>query len=358
MPLNDGGVSVSLPNDQPLTVVLQTATSNHLKVGVIPDPWIAEDGSIRPMEQPPDLPKERTYCSGSLNPDWLKLNAGDIRTTVIGVSPNVHVTQGKVTEAYPTRQHVFSPLVHFPGSGVYLQHTWPFADVLFDPDELNLGAEQAHELATMDVLALRLASHAGLFGKSFFEKPNETSSQHLFRICTELEALINEPGVDEPKVQAFLERGDHRFILCPDAREIRPRKTIGGERYEADFVCHRPDGDYHFIEIENPTRHIYQESGEEQAAHLTHAISQVQDWLRYVEDNRDSVRREDGLETIYRPTGEVIAGRDAQLSAMAKRRFEWMRKQNSGITIRTYDMLLDEVRNFAENMSRFGLAIH
>lgn len=354
LPLKEGGVSISPPNDQPLTVVLQAATFNQLKVAIRPDPLFAEDGTIRPLEQPPDLPIEQTFCSGSLNPDWLKLQPRDVHLTITGVTPVAQVMHGRLTEEYPTRKHVFSPLVQIPTVGTYLQHTWPFADVLFEPEQLKLDTDKARELAIADVFALRLASHAGLFGKPFSEKPNETSSNHLLRICDELDALINSPGVDESQVQAFFEKGNHRFLLRPDAQEVLPRKTIGGERYKTDFVCFRPDGDYHFIEIENPTKPIYQESGEEQAAHLTHAISQVQDWLRYVEDNRDSVRREDGLETVYKPSGAVIAGRDAHLNLTAKRRFEWTRKQNTAITLRTYDMLLSEVRKVAENMSRFG----
>ena len=102
-----------------------------------------------------------------------------------------------------------------------------------------------------------------------------------------------------------------------------------------------PDGEYRFIEIENPHPEIYQLKGEEISAHLNHAITQVLDWLQYVNDNRDTVRREDGLTTIYEPTGEVIAGRDQHLGATAARRFQFYRSEQRRIKIKTYDMLLE-----------------
>ena len=274
-------------------------------------------------------------------------------TTSIGVTPAFHLSHGRVTDVYPTRRHIFSPLISLPDRSV-LQHTWAFADVLFEPDKLDLSDENARSFANGDALALRVAARAGVFRKAFFEEPNETSSAHLSRICDELETLLDSVGIDERKVQSFLEDGDHRYILCPDAQMVFPRRTIGGERYEPDFVCHRADGDYHFIEIENPSTPIYQRRGEEQSAHLTHAMSQVQDWLRYADDNRDSVRREDGLGTIYKPSGEVIAGRDSDLTDLAQRRFDFARKENARILVRTYDMLLADVRTTAKNLSHFG----
>src|SRR5262245_58457773 len=82
MPLKNEGVSVSPENEQPLTIVLQAATHNHLRVAVRPDD-IPGKGLLLPQ----DLPRERIYCSGSFNPEWLKIPEGNIATTIVGVTP-------------------------------------------------------------------------------------------------------------------------------------------------------------------------------------------------------------------------------------------------------------------------------
>jgi hypothetical protein len=176
-------------------------------------------------------------------------------------------------------------------------------------------------------------------------------SDALLRICDDFEALINRPGVDEDAVQQFLELRPHTFLLAPVHLAIYSERRLGRLRphnfYVPDFTVHRPDGEYHFIEIEDPSTPIYQAKGHEQAAHLTHAIGQVKDWLRYVDRNRESVRMVDGLSTIDLPTGEVIAGRDADLRGEARDRFAFDRAQPGRITLRTYDMVLADARAYA-----------
>ncbi len=347
--LKPEGVSTSPENDQPLTIVLQAATYNHLKVAVRTDDTLGKE-----LEQPPDLLMAQTYSSGSLNPEWLKIANAKIKTTIVGVRPTVMVKGGRIVSVLPTRRHIFSPLVQLPDGSSVLQHTWPFADIFFEPKALDLSQPRAAEQATADCMALRIAANAGMFGKQFSEKPIETSSSHLLRVCGELEAIINKPDVEERTVQEFLEKRDHRYLLRPNAVHIEARCSIGRGRFVPDFTCRCADGDYHFIEIEDPSRAIFQASGGEQAAHLTHSLGQVQDWLRYIDDNRDTVRREDGLPTVYKPSGEVIAGRDTQLNDVARRRFNWNRTEPSSIAIRTYDMLLRDAQAVAVNLARFG----
>jgi hypothetical protein len=353
LPLKHGGISVSPENDQPLTVVLQAITYNYLRVGL--RTGNSESGfSFGKLKLPPDLPNGQTYCSGSLNPEWLYPSKGEVITTCMAVAPTAEMKDGKIIGELPTRRHIFSPLLTLEDSSVVLQHTWPFLDVLFHPQSLDLSQGQAEKYAKADCLALRIASNAGIFGRQFSEQPIQTSSEHLLQVCSEFETLIDSPSVDESKVQNFLETGNHRYILRPDSINIDARQGIGGMRYIPDFTCHCSDGDFHFIEIEDPKRAIYQSTGGEQSAHLTHAVSQVQDWLRYISDNRDTVRREDGLTNVYKPTGEVIAGRDSHLNDIAKRRFDWSRSEASKISIRTYDMLLQDIRVLAKNLARFG----
>lgn len=355
-PLNQDGLLIAPANDQPLTEVLQAATYNCLKVAIRPDTPIIV-GEPRELIQPPDLPKEQLLCSGSLNPEWLGATTGeDIAITVVGVTPTTDVVNGQIVSELPSRKHIFSPLMHLSDGRYVRQHTWSFADVLFAPDELDLNADKAREYAAADVVALRITAEAGLYTLPFYEEPHQTSSDHMLLVCQDLFSLVESPDVNEGNIQAFLEQKDHRFLLHPDAQEIYPQRRIGHGHYVPDFICQRTDGDYHLIEIEDPTKTIYQKKKGEQSEHLKHALTQVQDWLMYIDDNRDTVRREDKLEGIYRPTGEVIAGRDEHLNEVARRRFDFSRAEfaKMGIKIRTYDMLLKDARAYATNLARFG----
>jgi hypothetical protein len=356
LPLSADGLSRAPANDQPLTDVLQAATYNCLKVAIRPDTPILA-GKPRELIQPPDLPREHLLCSGSLNPEWLGIPTDqDSPVAVRRVLPTAEVRNGQIIRELPTRKHVFSPLIRLTDGRLVRQHTWTCADVLFASDALDLDADKAREFATADALALHIAAAMEVFTQPFYERPHKTVAERLLVVCQQLQSLIDTPGMDERNVQALLEQDNNRFLLRPDAQEIYPQRGIGHGHYVTDFICQRPDGDYHFIEIENPNKPIYQKSNGEASAHLNHAMTQVKDWLRYVNDNRDTVRREDKLEGIYRPTGEVIAGRNAHLNEAARERFDAERAdlEKMGIKIRTYDMLLRDVRSYATNLARFS----
>ena len=55
-----------------------------------------------------------------------------------------------------------------------------------------------------------------------------------------------------------------------------------------------------------PNNSIYQAKGEEPTASFSHAIQQVEDWLRYIDQNLLTVKNEESMPTIYKPTGEVV----------------------------------------------------
>ncbi len=117
-------------------------------------------------------------------------------------------------------------------------------------------------------------------------------------------------------------------------------------------MVQRSDGNWELIEIEAPSKVIYQRKGEDPAAHLVHAVTQVEDWLRFIDDNRDTVEREDGLANIYRPRGRVVAGRERDLGEQAKIRFKYKRAEPSRIQLDTYDLLIREARSYAEGLAR------
>jgi hypothetical protein len=230
------------------------------------------------------------------------------------------------------------------------QYLWSFADVLWHPEQLNLDSERARLFAQFDVDTLRLGVESGLPQSQLFQDPFEAVARHVEEIASHFETLLDTLDVDEAKVQQVLEVEAHRFLVSTVHQEIFPRRRLG--RYVPDFAVLKPDGEYHLVEIENPRREIFQKVGEEPATILAHAETQVLDWLRYVDDNRDTVRREDGFGTIYLPTGEVVAGRDGHLSETARRRFDFKRSQPGRVRFKTYDDVLREARAYAGTLLR------
>jgi hypothetical protein len=336
-----------------LTRVLQVTTSNLMYVLERPTTPLPADLStldLRPL-RPPDVPDEeiRAYFSGPLHAARQRFPKQPL--TGMGVAPIWRTAGGRVIGARPTRLHVWSPIVTFPDGQTVRQYAWTSADLLWQPELLDLRPERAREFADADLHVLRLALELGLPPQHLSHDPYQAVSDALLRICDEFEALINRPDIDEDAVQIFLESREHSFLLAPIHVAIYPEKRLGRLRphnfYVPDFTVLRPDNEYHFIEIEDPSESIYQAKGQEQAAHLTHAIGQVKDWLRYVDRNRESVRTIDGLSTIDLPTGEVIAGRDSNFHGEAYDRFKFDRAQPGRITLRTYDMVLADARAYA-----------
>lgn len=343
------GVSMYFEEVRSLSEILQKKTDNLVKVT-----YADTDGIVRRdlanyedvVQLPQNLDKSDVDTMGaSRSLIEAAKEYGDVPVVGMGVSPTRRFKGGKLFEALPTRWHIYSPLIRLPNGRSVRQFAWSFADLLWEPERLELSPLNARN--DIDVLSLGLETETPQ--KQLWENPYVAVGRQLSKICDQLEELINQTDVNEPEVQEFLERPSSKFILAPIGREIYARRPLGHSTYIPDFTVWRADGDYHFIEIENPRVPIYRSSDEEQAAHLTHAINQVQDWLRYVDANRDTVRRQDGLETINYPSGEVIAGRDFHLRDEGRRRFDYDRSRyGSRITLRTYDMLLIDAREYAK----------
>ncbi|MBU1535903.1 DUF4263 domain-containing protein [Myxococcota bacterium] len=356
LPLRPNGVTVSNQEKIPLFLILQSTTGNLLKVGM-------RKGGQKTQDRlfiPPDLPKEKLFCSWSLNPHFLNPannGGGDLSLTGMAITP----LRRKENDSYidlPTRRYILSPFIETNSGKVFRQYTWIGAEVFFNPEKMDMGGVEAKNRASGDIKVLhfstQLGAHKVIDKESYFSKPAISSADYLRKKCDELEALINDPQTLEPAVQKFLETDENKRMVKFDAIEIYPRAPLGNGKFYTDFACKRADGDYHLIEIEDPNKPIYTAKSCEQAAHLTHALSQVKDWLNLIETQRSFVEAQDGLKGIHKPTGEVIAGRDSHLLGKdAKERFDYDRKE-SKIVIRTYDMLLAQLRTLASSIEQFS----
>ena len=347
------GISVDLETDRSLSQVVQAVTLNMVKVPLRPIEPLR--GDLRNMEVldrlPPDLPPEEIK-TGGLTPEVREtgIKASGINLIGMGATPLWHFEGGVVTATQPSRAHLFSPIVELPEDRLVRQYIWPFMDLLWEPERFDLSIEEASRLVEADIHVLRIGTQAGLPPREFCQNPFEATALQLLLVCKQFEELLNNNETDEKAVQDFLEEPSNRFLVSPVCLEIHPRKRLGGGKYIPDFTVLKPSGDYHFVEIENPQFPIYQASSQEPSRHLTHARTQVEDWLRYVDGNRGTVQQEDHLTGIYKPTGEVVAGRDAHLGPEATRRLAFIQAQSGPVSIKTYDMLLRDARAYADGI--------
>ncbi len=349
--LSRPGAHVFPASPHPLAYLLPALTFNHIKVTVPPAEALRADFSNVPDPRLlPDVPHDELMWIGASPEMQAAVRGGHRLFTSMALAPIRRYEGGRVVEEYPTRVRVVAPIVDVGSGRLVRQYIWSFADVLWQAERLNLDGERARLFAQLDIDTLRLGVEGGLPKAQLFADPFEAVANHIEEVTMQFEALLNTPDVDEATLQQFLEVDGHRFLVAPVHQEVFPRKQLG--RYVPDFTVLKSDNDYHLVEIENPRREIFQKAGEEPAAALTHAQTQVMDWLRYVDENRDTVRRVDGLPSIYLPTGEVVAGRDAHLSGTARERSEYMRGQPGRVRLKTYDDLLREARAHAATLRR------
>jgi hypothetical protein len=102
------------------------------------------------------------------------------------------------------------------------------------------------------------------------------------------------------------------------------------------------------VELESPTHTLFTAGGRWNAK-ITHAIQQVQDWLRWWREHPQEVPAP--FDATIPVKGLVIAGRDKHLDESAKRRLLHNNHQFHGLSVITYDDLL---RRLDRLMSSLG----
>lgn len=344
------GVMAQDRMDESLSHFVQSATANFVKIMQIN---VGDDIAHSP-KMPADLPPED--LRGGISPDFLSSYFGSgpgAMAQGLAVSPTWNVSNGVFTRMLPTRARVFSPTANVPPDGrAVLQYVYPFMDLIWFENELGLNAQSARDCVIADIEVILLGLAANIPQQKLAQNPFDSVAAHCEDACDKLFVLIDDPDTQELAVQAFLEAPAHQFLVTPHFWDLFPHRPLGGNRFIPDFVVHKPDGDYHFVEIESPNNPIYTGRGEETTAGFSHAIQQVEDWLRYIDQNLLTVRNEERMPTIYKPTGEVVIGRDKHMGETAMTRFQFKRAENRRIVLKTYDMMITEGRAYAASLRR------
>ncbi|SRR6266566_108893 len=200
----------------------------------------------------------------------------------------------------------------------------------FDADAWK--PEQAAAAAEIDLLgiAVRHSLHENALNAL---DSRAATRREYWRLLDEFEGLLN--GAEAP-LQAFL--ADHPVLLSPTHVKAWPKVPLGSR--VTDFIFREPTADYVLVELEAPTRQLFRKDGQ-QHQELTHAVNQVMDWYRYLEDNLATVQRELTLEGIStNPDALIVIGRSSALTEADRRKLTTGRNIHPKIKIRTYDDVL------------------
>ena len=109
-------------------------------------------------------------------------------------------------------------------------------------------------------------------------------------------------------------------MISPGYKRVLPKQALGA--HVTDFIIEERAGEYLLVELESPKRRLFTASGHE-ASDLTHARGQVDDWIRYIQDNKSTVERELKLTGISAsPRALIVIGRSVKLSAANRRKLQ------------------------------------
>jgi antiviral defense system Shedu protein SduA len=162
--------------------------------------------------------------------------------------------------------------------------------------------------------------------------PNAQARKQKTQLLAAFANLLDGP--EEPLHQFIKESPQ---LISPTYARVWSKLRLGART--TDFVLREPNGDYVLVELENPSFALFRKDGQ-QSAELTHAIDQVTDWKRYLEDNLSYAQRELGLEGIsVSPRCLVVIGRSNSLSEENRRKIVAMENDRPRLKIVTYDDL-------------------
>lgn len=173
--------------------------------------------------------------------------------------------------------------------------------------------------------------------------PRAEARKTMARVLRECEGLLN--GNEEPLHQYIKQNPE---LLCPTHHRMWSKLPLG--KRTTDFVFREASGEYLLVELESPMRPLFRADGQ-QRGELTHAIDQIIDWRRYIEDNLRTIQSELGLEGISaNPACLVVIGRSAMLDDEGRRKLVALQNSMPRIKIMTYDDLLANAKMVAENI--------
>jgi len=196
--------------------------------------------------------------------------------------------------------------------------------------------EYASGWAQVDLLSV-IAQHNAMQSALHRLDGRRAAREHYIKLLDEFETLLAGP---EKPCHQFLKA--HPDLLCSTYDAAWSKVRFG--KYVSDFVFREPHNDYTLVEIEAPFRELFRKDGHPRQE-LTHAMSQIEDWLKYLQDHKIQVETELGLHGISAtPRTLVVIGRSASLTEEHRRTLSVMQGQRPRLSITTYDDIIDRAR--------------
>jgi hypothetical protein len=186
---------------------------------------------------------------------------------------------------------------------------WQAIEVYPQLPEAHWNPDFAHAWADLDLPTAIATANAEEVAFSRLDARGE-AREHYRKVLEELESLL--AGPEEPAHQ-FLKA---HLELISATHAMWSKKAFS--EHVSDFVFREPPDDYLLVEIEAPHRSLSRKDGQPRAA-LTHAINQIDDWLSYIQNNKEAVER--GGLTGISPTPRclIVIGRTQELKRAAPR---------------------------------------
>jgi hypothetical protein len=245
--------------------------------------------------------------------------------------------RGALTSLSAPRNAISARADQFVAHGVIqLPVGWQAIEVYPRLGEEYWKPEYAAAWAHLDLLSA-LAQRNAVTSALHRLDGRRAAREHYLGLLERFAGLLD--GQEEPCHQ-FLK--DNPDFICPTYDAFWSKVSFGDRI--SDFVFCEPRDDYLLVEIEAPSRGLFRKDGQP-TQELTHAINQIDDWLRYIQDNKSTVERELGLAGISAtPRTLVVVGRSATLTDDNRKKLAVMQGQRPKLLILTYDDLLDRAR--------------
>jgi hypothetical protein len=167
----------------------------------------------------------------------------------------------------------------------------------------------------------------------------------LYGLFLELSYLIQDPDTKEHQLHDLLLK--YPIVLDPHNCGIMSEVRLD-DKYRIDLIIHSNLDDRRvlLVELEKASWHIFTAAGRPRS-HVTHALQQVEDWLRWWREN--PTRIPNPIDSSIPPHGLVVIGRNANLSDEDRRRLLHL-NYNRTVKVVTYDDLLIRILDLIRNL--------
>ena len=248
-------------------------------------------------------------------------------------------------ELYPDEKAASNGQPFIARRTIRLAAGWECIEVFPGVDPRVWNADFAALWAESDLLGAALISQTKDAQLSNLD-PRASTRRLYSSLLNDFKKLLDSDPDREQVLQTFLQANP--ILLCPTYVRVWPKLQIGAAI--TDFVFCDANQEYFFVELERSTLRLFRNDGH-CTAELTHALGQIVDWKRYLEDNLSTVQNELGLSGITpNPSGLVVIGRSQSLLAENRRKLRTMTGETPRTKIMTYDDVYENAKAVFENL--------